>query len=94
MKLKVRHCGILLVLIILFPLSVTVYRNTEQARDFLVSSSPLSLHAYILHCNDMIWPLFTHLESAVMEGTNQHERAFGKSENVFQVNDDIEVDGI
>ncbi|KAB5577031.1 hypothetical protein PHYPO_G00205310 [Pangasianodon hypophthalmus] len=62
-----------------------VYRNTEQARQFLVSDSPLSLHAYILHCNDMIWPLFTHLESAVREGTNQQERAFGKkSENVFQ----------
>ncbi|MCJ8732504.1 hypothetical protein PDJAM_G00212210 [Pangasius djambal] len=62
-----------------------VYRNTEQARQFLVSDSPLSLHAYILHCNDMIWPLFTHLESAVREGTNQHERALGKkSENVFQ----------
>ncbi|XP_047671001.1 probable bifunctional dTTP/UTP pyrophosphatase/methyltransferase protein isoform X1 [Tachysurus fulvidraco] len=62
-----------------------VYRNTEQARQFLVSDSPLSLHAYILHCNDMIWPLFNHLESAVREGTNQHERAFGKKpENVFQ----------
>ncbi|XP_060785774.1 probable bifunctional dTTP/UTP pyrophosphatase/methyltransferase protein isoform X1 [Neoarius graeffei] len=63
----------------------SVYRNTEQARHFLVSDSPLSLHAYILHCNDMIWPLFTHLESAVREGTNQHEKALGtKSENVFQ----------
>ncbi|XP_047012056.1 probable bifunctional dTTP/UTP pyrophosphatase/methyltransferase protein isoform X2 [Ictalurus punctatus] len=62
-----------------------VYRNTEQARQFLVSDSPLSLHAYILHCNDMIWPLFTHLESAVREGTNQHERTLGKkSENVIQ----------
>ncbi|XP_053482743.1 probable bifunctional dTTP/UTP pyrophosphatase/methyltransferase protein [Ictalurus furcatus] len=62
-----------------------VYRNTEQARHFLVSDSPLSLHAYILHCNDMIWPLFTHLESAVREGTNQHERTLGKKpENVIQ----------
>ncbi|KAK3543861.1 hypothetical protein QTP70_030054 [Hemibagrus guttatus] len=62
-----------------------VYRNTDQARHYLVSDSPLSLHAYILHCNDMIWPLFNHLESAVREGTNQHEKAFGKKyENVFQ----------
>ncbi|XP_058248920.1 probable bifunctional dTTP/UTP pyrophosphatase/methyltransferase protein isoform X1 [Hemibagrus wyckioides] len=62
-----------------------VYRNTEQTKQYLVSDSPLSLHAYILHCNDMIWPLFNHLESAVREGTNQHEKAFGKkSENVFQ----------
>lgn len=82
----------LFVLLILCTLSILVYRNTEQARQFLVSDSPLSLHAYILHCNDMIWPLFNHLESAVREGTNQHERAFGKKpENVFQV-DDFVVD--
>ncbi|XP_036443303.1 probable bifunctional dTTP/UTP pyrophosphatase/methyltransferase protein isoform X1 [Colossoma macropomum] len=62
-----------------------VYRNTEQASRFLVSDSPLSLHGYILHCNDLVWPLFTHLESAVREGTNQYERAFGKkTENIFQ----------
>uniref|UniRef100_A0A8B9LLW5 Acetylserotonin O-methyltransferase-like n=1 Tax=Astyanax mexicanus TaxID=7994 RepID=A0A8B9LLW5_ASTMX len=63
----------------------TVYRNTDQARRFLVSDSPLSLHGYILNCNDLVWPLFTHLESAVREGTNQYERAFGKkTENLFQ----------
>uniref|UniRef100_A0A8B9LJB9 Acetylserotonin O-methyltransferase-like n=1 Tax=Astyanax mexicanus TaxID=7994 RepID=A0A8B9LJB9_ASTMX len=59
--------------------------NTDQARRFLVSDSPLSLHGYILNCNDLVWPLFTHLESAVREGTNQYERAFGKkTENLFQ----------
>uniref|UniRef100_A0A4W4HF08 Acetylserotonin O-methyltransferase-like n=1 Tax=Electrophorus electricus TaxID=8005 RepID=A0A4W4HF08_ELEEL len=56
----------------------TVYRNTEHASQFLVTDSPLSLHGYILHCNNVVWPLFTHLESAVREGTNQQERAFGK----------------
>ncbi|XP_030641764.1 putative bifunctional dTTP/UTP pyrophosphatase/methyltransferase protein [Chanos chanos] len=62
-----------------------VYKNTEQASQFLVSDSPLSLHGYILHCNDLVWPLFTHLESAVREGTNQYEKAFGKkSENLCQ----------
>ncbi|XP_067300284.1 probable bifunctional dTTP/UTP pyrophosphatase/methyltransferase protein [Pseudorasbora parva] len=63
----------------------SVYRNTEQASRFLVSDSPVSLHGYILHCNDMVWPLFSHLENAVVEGTSQHERAFGKkNEDVFQ----------
>ncbi|XP_051565375.1 probable bifunctional dTTP/UTP pyrophosphatase/methyltransferase protein [Myxocyprinus asiaticus] len=62
-----------------------VYRNTEQASRFLVSDSPQSLHGYILHCNDTVWPLFSHLESAVREGTSQHERNFGKkNEDVFQ----------
>nr|XP_055071830.1 probable bifunctional dTTP/UTP pyrophosphatase/methyltransferase protein isoform X2 [Misgurnus anguillicaudatus] len=62
-----------------------VYRNTEQTRQFLVSDSPLSLHAYILHCDGIVWPLFSHLENAVKEGTSQHERAFGKMDkDMFQ----------
>uniref|UniRef100_A0A8C2LCK8 Acetylserotonin O-methyltransferase-like n=1 Tax=Cyprinus carpio TaxID=7962 RepID=A0A8C2LCK8_CYPCA len=65
--------------------NTSVYRNTEQASRFLVSESPESLNGYILHCNDMVWPLFSHLENAVREGTSQHERAFGKkNEDVFQ----------
>ncbi|XP_043105630.1 probable bifunctional dTTP/UTP pyrophosphatase/methyltransferase protein [Puntigrus tetrazona] len=65
--------------------NTSVYRNTEQASRFLVSDGPESLHGYILHCNDMVWPLFSHLENAVREGTSQHERAFGKkNEDVFQ----------
>ncbi|XP_041936437.1 probable bifunctional dTTP/UTP pyrophosphatase/methyltransferase protein isoform X2 [Alosa sapidissima] len=62
-----------------------VYSNTAEASRFLVADSPLSLHGYILHCNDLVWPLFTHLESAVREGANQYERAFGKkAEDLFQ----------
>ncbi|XP_028846883.1 putative bifunctional dTTP/UTP pyrophosphatase/methyltransferase protein isoform X1 [Denticeps clupeoides] len=62
-----------------------VYSNTEQASRYLVSESPLSLRSYILHCNDTVWPLFTHLEAAVREGTNQYERAFGRrSEDLCQ----------
>ncbi|XP_076119503.1 putative bifunctional dTTP/UTP pyrophosphatase/methyltransferase protein isoform X2 [Alosa pseudoharengus] len=62
-----------------------VYINTAEASRFLVADSPLSLHGYILHCNDLVWPLFTHLESAVREGANQYERAFGKkAEDLFQ----------
>nr|XP_055071829.1 probable bifunctional dTTP/UTP pyrophosphatase/methyltransferase protein isoform X1 [Misgurnus anguillicaudatus] len=65
--------------------SHAVYRNTEQTRQFLVSDSPLSLHAYILHCDGIVWPLFSHLENAVKEGTSQHERAFGKMDkDMFQ----------
>ncbi|XP_056611204.1 probable bifunctional dTTP/UTP pyrophosphatase/methyltransferase protein isoform X1 [Triplophysa dalaica] len=73
-----------------------VYRNTEESRRFLVSDSPLSLHGYILHCNDMVWPLFSHLESAVREGTSQHERAFGKInkdmfQDVYYSQDDVKM---
>ncbi|XP_026152050.1 putative bifunctional dTTP/UTP pyrophosphatase/methyltransferase protein isoform X1 [Mastacembelus armatus] len=62
-----------------------VYENTDLATRFLVSGSPFALHGYIQHCNDIVWPLFSHLESAVREGTNQHEKAFGKkSKDIFQ----------
>ncbi|XP_067108418.1 probable bifunctional dTTP/UTP pyrophosphatase/methyltransferase protein isoform X2 [Osmerus mordax] len=62
-----------------------VYENKDMARRFLLSHAPHSLQGYIQHCNELVWPLFTHLEGAVREGTNQHERAFGKkSDNLFQ----------
>ncbi|KAM4608586.1 putative bifunctional dTTP/UTP pyrophosphatase/methyltransferase protein isoform 2-T2 [Polymixia lowei] len=62
-----------------------VYENTGLAKRFLRSDSPLSLQGYIQHCNEMVWPLFSHLESAVREGTTQHEKAIGrKTNNLFQ----------
>ncbi|CAN9497596.1 unnamed protein product [Ophioblennius macclurei] len=54
------------------------YENTELATMYLRSDARFSLHGYIQHCNDTVWPLFSHLDSAVQEGTTQHERAFGK----------------
>lgn len=63
-----------------------MYENTDLARRFLLSDAPFSLLGYIQHCNETVWPLFSHLESAVREGTNQYEKAFGqKSKEVFQV---------
>uniref|UniRef100_A0A8C2G020 Acetylserotonin O-methyltransferase-like n=1 Tax=Cyprinus carpio TaxID=7962 RepID=A0A8C2G020_CYPCA len=56
-----------------------VKQNTEQASHFLVSDSPETLHVYILQCNDMVWPLFSHLESAVREGTSHITRLTGKN---------------
>ncbi|XP_076857690.1 putative bifunctional dTTP/UTP pyrophosphatase/methyltransferase protein isoform X2 [Brachyhypopomus gauderio] len=64
-----------------------VYRNSEQASRFLVTDGPLTLHGYILHCDDLVWPLFTHLESAVREGTSQHQRAFGRKSKNFSFQD-------
>lgn len=62
-----------------------LYENTDLSRRFLMSDAPLSLQGYIQHCNEMVWPLFSHLESAVKEGTTQQEQAFGKrTDNMFQ----------
>uniref|UniRef100_F6Q8S7 Acetylserotonin O-methyltransferase like n=1 Tax=Monodelphis domestica TaxID=13616 RepID=F6Q8S7_MONDO len=61
------------------------YSNTELANKFLVSDSEYSLHGFIIHANDYVWQFFTHLESAVKEGTNQNHQIFEKkAQNLFQ----------
>ncbi|XP_075771910.1 putative bifunctional dTTP/UTP pyrophosphatase/methyltransferase protein isoform X1 [Pelodiscus sinensis] len=61
------------------------YSNTESANMYLVSDTEYSLHGYIIHCNDRLWHHFTHLETAVKEGTMQGHRGFGKTtEDLFQ----------
>ncbi|NWV10748.1 ASML protein, partial [Ptilonorhynchus violaceus] len=54
------------------------YSNTDSANTYLTSDGKYSLHGYIIHSNDHLWPLFTNLESAVKEGSRQNHRAFGK----------------
>ncbi|NXA36038.1 ASML protein, partial [Eudromia elegans] len=61
------------------------YSNTVATNTYLTSDGRYSLHGYIMHCNDHIWPLFTNLEFAVKEGTRQNHRAFGKkTEDLFK----------
>ncbi|XP_029315176.1 putative bifunctional dTTP/UTP pyrophosphatase/methyltransferase protein isoform X1 [Cottoperca gobio] len=61
------------------------YENADLATCFLPTDAPFSLRGYIQHCNESVWPLFSHLESAVREGANQREKAFGKtSKDMFQ----------
>ncbi|XP_075887199.1 putative bifunctional dTTP/UTP pyrophosphatase/methyltransferase protein isoform X2 [Nelusetta ayraudi] len=67
------------------PSQTPVYKNTSLSKRFLLSDTPFSLRGYIQHCDKTVWPLFSHLEEAVQEGSNQHQRAFGKtSEDLFQ----------
>ncbi|KAM4794781.1 putative bifunctional dTTP/UTP pyrophosphatase/methyltransferase protein isoform 1-T2 [Rhinophrynus dorsalis] len=54
------------------------YSNTELASTYLASDGEFSVHGYIVHTNDHLWPLFTHLESAVKEGTIQRHRILEK----------------
>uniref|UniRef100_A0A1A7WNJ8 Acetylserotonin O-methyltransferase-like n=2 Tax=Iconisemion striatum TaxID=60296 RepID=A0A1A7WNJ8_9TELE len=57
-----------------------VYQNTDLATRFLCSDAEFSLGGYIQYCNDAVWPLFSLLESAVLEGTSQREK-LQKSQN-------------
>nr|XP_025971246.1 N-acetylserotonin O-methyltransferase-like protein isoform X2 [Dromaius novaehollandiae] len=61
------------------------YSNTDSANTYLTSDGKYSLHGYIIHSNEHLWPLFTNLEFAVKEGTRQNHRAFGKkTEDLFK----------
>lgn len=55
------------------------YSNSEAASLYLLSDCEYSLHGFIMYENDRAWKLFTHLESAIREGTNQHPRVLGKT---------------
>ncbi|XP_072283753.1 probable bifunctional dTTP/UTP pyrophosphatase/methyltransferase protein [Pyxicephalus adspersus] len=55
------------------------YSNTELAKTFLVSDAEFSVHDFIIHSNDHMWTHFTHLESAVVEGTYSHHKACGRT---------------
>ena len=56
-----------------------LYSNSVIARQFLTKSSPDSLIDYIKHSNKVIYPLFSNLENAIREGSNQWMRTFGHS---------------
>ncbi len=53
------------------------YSNTPASDRFLRSSSPESLAGYIRYANSTLYPLWGHLEGAVIEGTPRWRRAFG-----------------
>uniref|UniRef100_A0A3Q2XX54 Acetylserotonin O-methyltransferase dimerisation domain-containing protein n=1 Tax=Hippocampus comes TaxID=109280 RepID=A0A3Q2XX54_HIPCM len=57
------------------------YENTELSKRFLLSEAPSSLLGSLEHCNDTVWLLFSHLESAVQEGVHQHHRTFCNKSN-------------
>ncbi|XP_072900289.1 probable bifunctional dTTP/UTP pyrophosphatase/methyltransferase protein isoform X1 [Hemitrygon akajei] len=62
-----------------------LYKNTKFANTFLVSGAANSMSDYILYNNDYIWPLFSHLDTAIKEGPGQCLSApGGKAEDLFQ----------
>ncbi|XP_067841830.1 probable bifunctional dTTP/UTP pyrophosphatase/methyltransferase protein [Heptranchias perlo] len=66
-----------------------LYKNTKLANTYLKSASENSIRDYITYNNDHIWPLFTHLDSAV-KGAYQYPSACGKKpEDLFQVFDPL-----
>lgn len=59
------------------------YTNEPIASAYLCRSSPCSLAGYILYSNDVLFPLWTHLEDAIREGTPRWTQAFGTDGSIF-----------
>jgi acetylserotonin O-methyltransferase len=57
--------------------------NTRIADEYLCRSSPRSLAGYIRYSNNALYPLWSHLEDAAMEGTNRWAQTFGAPAGIF-----------
>jgi acetylserotonin O-methyltransferase len=55
------------------------YVNTPIADEYLRSSSPHTLAGYVRYSNNALYPMWAHLEEAVIEGTNR----WGATGNLF-----------
>ncbi|MCU1262662.1 MAG: tcmN, partial [Bryobacterales bacterium] len=59
------------------------FANTEAASAYLVPSSELCMNGYIQYSNDVLLPLWSHLEDAVREGSHRWGQTFGSSGPLF-----------
>jgi len=60
-----------------------VYANTPAAGVYLRRSSRETLTGYIQYSNDVLWPMWAHLEDAVREGTHRWKQTFGLDGALF-----------
>jgi acetylserotonin N-methyltransferase len=60
-----------------------LYENEPVASTYLCRTSERALTGYILYSNDVLFPLWSHLEDAVREGTPRWKQAFDIEGGVF-----------
>ena len=59
------------------------YADEPVASVYLCRGSDRALIGYILYSNDILFPLWSHLEDAVREGTPRWEQEFGGKQDIF-----------
>lgn len=59
------------------------YENESVASIYLCRTSSQALTGYILYSNDVLFPLWTHLEDAVREGSPRWKQVFGIEGGIF-----------
>jgi acetylserotonin O-methyltransferase len=60
------------------------YLNAPNAEKYLTSASPDSLAGYVIYSDRTLYPLWTHLDDAVREGTNRWKQTFGSRDTLFE----------
>jgi acetylserotonin N-methyltransferase len=60
-----------------------VYENASVASTYLCKRSPSRLTGYIGYSNDVMWKLWSNLESAIREGTHRWQQTFGWDGPIF-----------
>jgi acetylserotonin N-methyltransferase len=68
----------------LLTLSGGQFSNSPQTDAYLVRTSDRSLTGYILYSNDALYPMWSHLEDAIREGTPRWEQTFGWPAPIFE----------
>lgn len=59
------------------------YENEPVASTYFCRGSERALTGYILYSNDVLFPLWSHLEDAVREGTPRWQQTFGVEGGIF-----------
>jgi acetylserotonin N-methyltransferase len=59
------------------------YVNSPVADEYLSSTSPRTLSGYIRYSNNALYPLWSYLEEAALQGTNRWKQAFGYEGPIF-----------
>jgi acetylserotonin O-methyltransferase len=59
------------------------YVNTPTADAYLRKDSPETLIGYVEYSNMALYPMWAHLEEAVVEGTNRWKQTFGFEGGIF-----------
>ncbi len=63
--------------------NASAYENTPAASEFICKSSPHSMAGYILYSNQVLFPMWAHLEDAVREGSHRWHQTFGLDGPIF-----------
>ncbi|HXK06880.1 MAG TPA: class I SAM-dependent methyltransferase [Verrucomicrobiae bacterium] len=60
-----------------------VYHNAAVASRYLCTSSPHSMHGYVLYSREALYAMWGHLDEAIREGTHRWTQTFGLEAPLF-----------